>query len=79
MPEYEPYELSYYQECDKNEALERKIFHLEEENQSLREELESWKNMFENSLPEEKLKDKEWLVCAISRLQYLLDELQEVT
>ncbi len=78
MPEYEPYELSYYQECDKNEALERKIFHLEEENQCLQEEIEIWKNLFAKQLPEEKLNDKEWLICAISRLQYLLDEIEEL-
>jgi len=51
---------------------------LEEENQCLQEEIESWKNLFAKQLSEEKLEDKEWLICAISRLQYLLDELEEL-
>lgn len=71
----EPYELRYYQECDKTEKLEEKVFHLENEISDLQEILASWKTMFRNKTPEEKLADKEWIACTISRLQYLLEEL----
>ena len=76
--EYEPYELSYYQELDKNEKLQREIFGLEEERDIALEQVESWKALFEKKLPSEKLEDKFSIVCAISKLQYLLDELEDM-
>jgi len=74
----EPYELSYYQECDKNEKLREEIFSLEEERDIAREDAECWKNLYLRKPLYEKVDDKESVICAISKLQYLLDELEDM-
>lgn len=77
-PIYEPYELSYYEERDLNEKLNMRIVNLEEELHYCREEVKSWEELFKRKIPVEKQDDKFWLICNISKLQYLLDKLEEL-
>ena len=52
--EYQPYELSYYEECEKREELQRQIFHLEEERDIAIMQLKNWQNLYKKSaLPEQ--------------------------
>ena len=78
-PVREPYEIRYYQECDKNERLEMQIIRLEEERDLAQEDALCWKNLYLKKPLYEKADDVESIVCAMSRLQYLLDEIEDIT
>ena len=74
---YEPYEMDYYRECDKTEKLQREIFHLEEERDVALEDALCWKTLYLKKPLYEKVDDKESIVCAISKLQLMLEELED--
>lgn len=75
----EPYEILYYQELDKNEKLNEQIFYLEEERDIALKEVEDWKTLYLKKPLYERVNDKESIICAMSKLQYLLDELEDMT
>lgn len=43
--------MNYYRECDKNERLEREIFHIEEERDIVKDQLKNWQNFYESIKP----------------------------
>ena len=74
---YEPYEMDYYRECDKTEKLQREIFHLEEERDIALEDALCWKILCLGNMPYGKVADKESIACAISKLQLMLEDLED--
>ena len=57
--------------------LQREIFHLEEERDIALEDALCWKILYLKKPLYEKVDDKESIVCAISKLQLMLEELED--